>query len=336
MELIINSVEDKDSWEKFLLQNSPQALFQSWLWGEVQKKLGNTVWRLGVYRDKQLEAVAQVVKVPARRGQFLHIRHGPVTAGENKLIWELLFNFCKDLGRKERCWFVRFSPLVEPNLFFDSLIIQEKAMPAQIHAMDAELCWILDLDKPLDALLAQMRKSTRYEIRRAQSAGVQVQPVNTKDGFRNFVDLYKLTAKRQAFVPHAGLSQEFELFSAEGKADLFIGKYQGELIAGALILYYGNQAIYHHGASIPCRAPVSTLVQWAAITKAKGRGLKYYNFWGIAPPGHKNHPWHGLTVFKMGFGGHEARYLHAHDLPLDPRYLISRSVELVRKKVKGY
>jgi len=104
-----------------------------------------------------------------------------------------------------------------------------------------------------------------------------------------------------------------------------------------MILFYNHQAIYHHSASIPSKAPVNYLLQWEVIKEAKRRGKSVYNFWGIAPDGLDRHPWKNLTLFKKGFGGEQVNYLHAHDYPVSKLgYRFNYLVEYFRKIYKGY
>jgi lipid II:glycine glycyltransferase (peptidoglycan interpeptide bridge formation enzyme) len=78
------------------------------------------------------------------------------------------------------------------------------------------------------------------------------------------------------------------------------------------------------------------VLQWAASRDAKKRGMQVYNFWGIAPENNPNHPWRGITLFKKGFGGRNIEYIHAQDLAVSPLYIIPRTIEMVRRVVKGY
>ncbi|MFZ5845541.1 MAG: lipid II:glycine glycyltransferase FemX [Patescibacteria group bacterium] len=336
MSLRIASVARAQDWEKFLGEVCPAALFQSWTWGEVAEKLGQKVWRFGFWQNQNLVGIAQIIKVVARRGIFLHVRHGPVFYKQRNDYWQEFFSFARNLAQKEGAWFVRVSPLIvdtpAPRQLFHSLGL----LPAAIHAMDAERCWVLDLDHEPAQLLANMRKSTRYEIRQAQKLGVAVVKSTNPSDLPAFLDLYAATARRQDFIPHQGIREEFESFTKKNQALLIFLKYQGKLLAGALILFYGGQAIYHHGASVPSEIPASYLVQWEAIGEAQKRGLPLYNFWGIAPAGKPRHPWAGITLFKKGFGGREVIYLHAHDLPISPGFWLVRGVELWRRWQKGY
>lgn len=298
---------NKTEWNTFVREHAPHALFQSWEWGEVEKKLGHRVWRL-----EWNDAVAQVVKVAAKRGIFLHVRHGPVG--------KIHVADLKRLARQEGAWFIRISPQI-------SAFSEKGFVPAPIHAMDAEISWVLDLDKSEEELLAGMRKSTRYEIRHAQ--GIRVQ--KTKN-LERFFRLYRETSKRHGFIQHKGILEEYETFGGI----CYVASAGGEDLAAAVITDFGSEAIYRHGASVKTTIPASYAIQWQAIRDAKNRGKKLYNFWGIAPDDGISHPWRGLTVFKKGFGGREIRFIHAQDLQLSPLYRISRAVELVRKKLRGY
>ncbi len=335
MAIEIKPIETLPLWESFVEKNFPTALFQSGIWGQVQKNLGVPVWRYGFYNGNKLIGVAQIIKVRARRGTFLHVRHGPLLLSNSPAVWRQAVNFFRNLAAKEHCWFIRMNPLIPDSEENRKLLTHLGAKPAPIHAMDGELCWVLDLTPTQDELMAGMRKTTRYEIRRAQKLGVTVREGESRD-IDKFLDLYKKTSVRHGFVPHKGLAQEFTVFSKAHRALLLLGYYDNTLTAGAIILFYGDQSIYHHGASIPSDAPVSHLVQWEAMLSAKKRGMKLYNFWGIAPVDHPNHPWQGISVFKKGFGGREIRYFHSHDIPVSPLYLLPYGVESVRRIMKGY
>lgn len=336
MSITIEAITSSRIWEEFILKTSESALFQSWLWSDVQEKLHHQIWRFGVYDKKKLVGIFSIVKVPARRGTFLHVRHGPIFITQEKKYWEEFLKFVKELAQKEKAWFVRISPLIEDSMENRTLLNNFGMIPSAIHAMDAELSWVLDIDKPKEEILANMRKTTRYEVKQAEKLGVNVSESTDPKDLSSFFTLYEETSDRQGFVPHGGIAEEFEAFAKAGKAVLFLGSYQNEVLAGAIILFWGRSAFYHHGASRSSKIPASYLLQWRAIQEAQKRGLKVYNFWGIAPEDNPNHPWRGLTLFKKGFGGREVKYIHAHDLPISPWYQIPRTIETIRRIQRRY
>lgn len=336
MAVTIKPIDTEDLWERFIAEYCPTALFQSWLWGEVEKKRGGNVWRFGCFNGKELIGIFQVLKVSAKRGTFLHIRHGPVLATQSKGTWQSIVSFLKDFAQKENAWFVRISPQIDDSLDNKKMLTSLGMRTAAIHAMDGERSWVLDLEKSENELLSDMRKTTRYEIRKAQKLGVKVTISTRTEDLKHFHVLYEETSRRQGFVQHRGIDEEFVLWSKTGNAVLLLAQYQGKTLAASIILFYGPQAIYHHSASIPSHVPASHLLQWQAILEAKKRGKKVYNFWGIAPEDNPNHPWRGITLFKKGFGGREVDFIHAHDLPLSRWYAVSRIIETARKTLKRY
>lgn len=327
---------DESEWNQFIKTEGVWNFFQSFSWGEVQKRLGVEVIRLGLIADNHLVALAQILITRAKRGTFLHIRQGPVfksTLAANSTYWKFLLQHLIELAHQKKAWFVRVAPMVPNSYEYQALLRNLGLRPAPIHAMDGEYAWVLGLESSEEVLFGGMRKTTRYLIRQAQKLGVAVEE-STR--ISDFLDLYAITSKRHGFVPHVGLSEEFSVFSENKQASLLLAKHNGQLLSGALIIYFNSQAIYHHGASLLTKIPASYLLQWEAIKRAKKRGMKVYNFWGIAPTNSLNHPWKGITLFKQGFGGRTYEFIHAHDLPTSRLYGISYSIELARKLKKGY
>ncbi len=338
----IQEITDKNLWEQFISAHSPQSLFQSWNWGETIKKLQisnyklQILWRLGIYENEKLIGIAQVIKVVAKRGIFLHVRHGPVFSAWKSEYLHFFLDYLKTLAKVQKVSFIRISPLIDNSAENRSLVKNLGFRDAPIHAMDGEYCWILDLDKTEESLLAGMRKTTRYLIKQAQKIGAVIkQSKNTAD-LAEFLKLYNQTADRHNFVPHKGIREEFTELLKDNQINLFQGYYQNKLLSAALIVFYNHQAIYHHSASIEQKIPINYLLQWEVIKEAKRRGKSVYNFWGVAPEGKKRHPWKGLSLFKEGFGGRKIEYLHTQDYPLSLTYCATYILDTVRKFRKGY
>lgn len=333
----IRLLDDKGTWELFALTYGPYALFQSWSWYETLLKSKEDVTPYGVYAKNELVAIFLAHVVRARRGSYIHLRHGPIVS--SKVITDVYQDiavFTKALAIEKKCWFVRMSPQLPVGAEAEAVQKSVGGIPASIHRMDGEYCWVLDLTVSEEQLLKDMRKATRYEIRKAEKDGVKITASRDAKYLKAFDSLYKETSGRHGFVPHEGIKEEFMTFSTRNQAMLYLGEFEKKTYAAAIILYYGKQAIYHHGASIHSTVPVSASVQWQAIRDAKNRGMNVYNFWGIAPEDSPKHPWRGITVFKKGFGGHLVEYMHAFDIPVTPLYRLTRVVDLVRKYKRGY
>lgn len=340
--MYIKEINDIKIWENFIARYAPESLFQSWNWGEVEKTVlfkkekQPYFKRMAFFEDDKLLGIAQINKVEARRGRFLHLRHGPVFAKWDKSIIKGFINQIKGIAIRNKCCFVRISPLLANSSENREIFKTSGFKDAPIHGMDGEYVWILDLIKNEDDLLKGMRKTTRNLIKQAEKLGVVIKKTTDEDEMSDFFSLYELTAKRHHFVKHTGIMEEFREFNKNKEIVLYKGYFQDKLISVALIIYYNNQAIYHHSASVEQKIPVNYLLQWEVIKDAKKKRLAQYNFWGISPEGKKNHPWRGLSLFKQGFGGRIKEYLHAQDLPLSLKYCTTYIVETVRKIRKGY
>lgn len=336
MKLHIEIVSDRNTWDRFWEAFAPQALFQSWIWGEVVKRQALPIVRFGLFDGSNLKGIFQVITVRARRGTYLHVRHGPIFVLQTPEYWRSALTHLRSLANVEHAWFLRLSPQIDDSPIHRELFLVLGLVPSVIHEVDAERCLLLPLKSSEDELMAGMRKTTRYEIRRAEKTGIRVVRSTNPADLHAFFQLYSETSKRQHFVEHKGIREEFEVYTKEGKAVLLLGYHEHTLLSSAIILFSGNQAIYHHGASIPSKTPVNYAIQWEAIRLAKKRGSAWYNFWGVAPAGNTLHPWYGHSLFKYGFGGSEVVKIHAHDLPVSGFYRLTRPIEWWEEKRRGY
>ena len=364
MSLIIKEINNKEVWESFLLNCSEKTFLDSWNWGEFQKKERNKIWRLGIYNKEELMGLALILKIKAKRGTFLFVPHGPNIISNfpgrlkedspegcfpisKQKVLRVLLEKLKEIAKEERAIFLRIAPIwkrTEENIkLFKDLGFKEA--PLHIHP---ENSWELDITPLEDNLLMDMRKTTRYLIRKAgKNQDVEVVQTQNIEDLETFDKIYQETASRQGFVPFSldFLKKQFSIFSKDNQITIFLGKYKGKVISAAVIIFWQNIAFYHHGASLSeyKKIPISYLLQWEAIKEAKKRGCKKYNFWGIAPDVKEKedlkkskHPWAGLTLFKMGFSGHRKEYVKTQDFPLSIKYIFTYLFEKLRKIKRGY
>ncbi|HXS15172.1 MAG TPA: peptidoglycan bridge formation glycyltransferase FemA/FemB family protein [Candidatus Saccharimonadales bacterium] len=339
--LKVKEITTRKTWEDFLSTTYTGffPFFQTWDWGEVQMKLGFTTVRLGLFENESLIGLVQIVEIKAKRGKYLHLRHGPVLSVFTKSHVEAILTYLKVYAKESGFSFIRMSPLLPIEDKTISLVRTMGFRNAPIHNMDAEICWVLDITKSEDELLMGMRKSHRYLIKKAVKENIKIIRLeNASKELDSFLRLYGQLASKRGFVAHRGLVEELEILGPQKEAVLFLAEYEGKIIGGALIDFVGPMAIYHHGATDDAyrNMSVSYLLQWEAIQEAKKRGKKMYNFWGIAPTESKKHPWYGLTLFKTGFGGEKRSFLHAMDLPLTLSYWKTFLIDMLTKVRKGY
>jgi lipid II:glycine glycyltransferase (peptidoglycan interpeptide bridge formation enzyme) len=332
----VREIANKQEWNKFVVENGGHCFFQSYEWGEVERKNGHKVNRFGLYENKKLVGAAQCIRIYAKRGNYLHIRHGPIQIDWNKRTLKILIDFLRNYSKNQNLNFIRVSPLIKDNQLLRELGFRD----APIHNMDAEISYVIDLSNPLDKVLANMRKNTRNLIRKAG----KLKHLEVKCGYSgklisDFLDIFKSTAQERKFVFERGIKSEIEEFSKKNQLEIIVAYSKKRAVAGALISYFGNQGIYRYAASTKKgrRLGAAYMVQWQAINNAKKRATDYYNLWGgVADLKDKSHPWYGITLFKKGFGGEKREYIHALDLPLSRKYWITYVLETAIKYIRGY
>lgn len=328
---MITEIKDKNLWNRFFDQAGSMTFLQSWEWGEFQKSEGNEIIRLGVYQQNQLKAIAQVIKIRVKRGNFLFLPHGPIMliAEKTNLIplLEHLFNYLIKIGKKENFSFIRVAPILENEPHYQQLFKNFGFKIAPIY-MHAETTWQLPINIDKHLLMVNMRKTTRYLIKKAIREGVIIENRTDQEAVDDFYQIYQETAQRQHFTPFTKeyIKREFEAFILSNNAlFLFARLKNSSYLSGALIIFTRSTAFYHQGASIPTKTPASYLLQWEAILEAKRRGCQFYNFWGIYDENSRRTPksWQGLTLFKMGFGGKKIAYLPTQDYIIKPDYYLT-------------
>lgn len=342
MQYSVSEISQESVWEEFV-QNRPEANFlQSWTWGEFQTALHKKVWHIALVSqlDNAIVGCALVVKEVAKRGTYFTIAGGPLldwqdaNAGDQ---FSTLMTEIKSLAHAEGAGFIRLRPQALDTAEMRQLMQRSGLVESPMH-VTADLTIRLDITQTPDEILAQMRKSTRYEIRRCEKLGITVRMSEDADEIRQFYDHQLELAQKHGFVPfgYDFLYEQFRAFVAKKQVALFHSYQDGQLLASAFIIFYNREAVYHYGISTPenQKLPGSYACQWAAILEAQNRGCTHYNFWGIAPADQPQHRFAGVTLFKQGFGGAETAYVPAFDLPISIMYWPTRMFELARKKAR--
>ena len=336
----LKKITNKKVWEDFLISRRPQSFLQSWNWGATKQAVGDEIFRLGLFKENELAGICLVIKQRAKRGCYLLVPGGPILNWSDQAMVLFWRNEIEKLARQEKAWFVRVRPEIINKKVNKTILSDLGFIKAPMH-VHAENTWVLDLDKDEDTLLGNMRKNTRYSIRKGLKSNLLCQAKSSADNVDNLIKLQKQTAKRYNFVPFSGklFRKELEKFCADGQAELFTcATKDGQILVAAIIIFYAGCAYYHFSASSSKSRDTyaSYLLQWKIIQEAKRRGCYRYNFWGIAPKNAgKNHRFYGVTIFKTGFGGKRIDWLPAQDLPISPLYWLTHSFELLRRKKRS-
>ena len=322
---------DNDKWQE-VIKSHPEANFlQSPAYAKVNEILGAKT----IAEDFGGRGYALMIVRDAKRGRYLEIPCGPLTdwSKEDKL--KTIFDAIKEIAKREKCVFVRIRPQLKKTSENMKILANLGLVESPMH-LAAEHTVMIDLKKSEADLLAEMRRQTRYEVRRADKVRIVVECDNSEALYREFHAVQAETAKRQGFVPPSlkVLLAEREAFNE--KATIYTAKTsEGEKIAYGLVIKDGHEGDYYEAASTELnrKMPGAYAIIWRAMRDLKADGYERFNLWGIAPAGQPNHRYAGVTTFKTGFGGEVVEYVPAHDMVISRiGYLKDLVVEKARKK----
>lgn len=220
----IKIINNQNIWQKFFDENSSPSFLHSWEWGEFQQKQGTEILRIGIFDKDKLFAIALVLKIRSKRGNFLFVPHGPIIGIKNselriKNVLSTLVNYITKIAKSEKFDFIRIAPILlntpEHKNIFQKLGF--KNAPIYMHG---EREWRLPLNLPEDKLLEQMRKSTRYSINRAIRENVIIEKRTDQKAIDDFLEIYKQTIIREQFVPFSRkfIQDEFDAFNHNNNA----------------------------------------------------------------------------------------------------------------------
>lgn len=192
----------------------------------------------------------------------------------------------------------------------------------------------VDISPDIPTIMAGLNQKGRHAIRRAERDGVTVQRVEASDD--NCVTFYGLLAATAA-GSFSIRSFEYYLsfwqrYAKAGLGQLFFAYNEGEIVAGAFAITYGQKSTYKDGASVRERTVygASHLLQWHVIQWAKENGSKIHDLCGAPPSDQINNPDHkhyGIGRFKTSFNKHVTDYVGAFDIVIRPRrYAIWRKI----------
>lgn len=293
----------KELWDQYAMQASDGGLLQSFAWGEFHKSLGNQVFRIV---DRYKVWAAQCIKLKAGGQWILQIPRGPVGLSGKDIDDATLSTYLKEMkkfAQEHECFLLRIDPAWNPQSHHVDFMKRVLWVHKSGRERNPTHSLVVDISQSEKTLLEGMKSKWRYNIRLAQKKGVEVYWDTTEEGAEIFASLMAKTTKRKEFASYD--AEYFKKLVKHVGAFCF-AKVGSNTVAGVFIAFFGDHAYYLHGASLydyrSYMAPHA--LQWEAMMEAKRRGVKHYDFWGVAanPPANEQEK-HlvDVTRFKAGF-----------------------------------
>ncbi len=322
---------DASAWSAFLAGTDAGDFLHAWAWADVAAFDGQPQRRFVLTDDDG--AIVALVAAQARRvfggREFWYVPHGPVLdygdprAGERL---RALVIGLREVARRHRAIAVKLEPRLEAG---DPSVaaFERRGLRRTDESLQVPHSRIVELVDD-EALMAGFDKDTRYSVRRAEREGVQVTVVEDASE-RAIDDLHALVAETQAragfpLPPLERYRVAWRALASAGTAAILEARLDGALLASGMVVVTGDRSFYLFSGSRreergePKRY-ASYALQWAMMQLARSRGARHHDLWGVAPAdAGPDHPWHGVGLFKKGFGGREVHWAGSWDLVVDP------------------
>lgn len=331
-ECMEEKVREARSWNALVSRHGGSFL-QSFEWGAFQEAFGRKVIRC---EEGSFFGQAMIHRLLPGLS-YAYVPRGPLGVwGEEPSFRQWLARFRRAIAAMD-VTFVR----LEPPDDADVKILTRNGFLETGRNVQPRMTLLVDLRRGEGEILDGMHEKTRYNIRLAKRHGVVVDRLERGER-RVVVEILKETARRQRIrlhperyyltmmtsIPDAP-SPPSSLPEGGMTQAVYVARYRGEILAGAIVGYFGRRATYLHGGMVSRHREVmaSYALHWAIMEEAKEGGYPEYDFGGI-----DEERWPGLTRFKRGFGGIVEEHRGAYELPLNGvRYSLYRSLtKLIR------
>ena len=341
--------EDARHWSEFLERTQSGDFLHDWAWAEVAAFDGQPQRRYLLEDGGSIVAIAAVQARPLVRGRaFWYVPHGPVLDYTDERAGErlrALVGWLKVTARDHGAIAVKLEPRLARGdralVHFDQPDL--RPLPDTLQVGQTR---IVPLGSD-DELLAAFDKDTRYSVRRSVREGVTAWVFEEPDDLRPVDDLHALVAETQqrAGFPMPPLERyriAWHALATAGRAAILEARREDELLASAMVVFEGDRSFYlfsgsRREASGEPKRFASYALQWGMMQLARQRGVRHHDLWGVAPTdAGPEHPWHGVGLFKKGFGGEEVAWAGSWDLIVDPAfYRLRATTGALREWLKG-
>jgi peptidoglycan pentaglycine glycine transferase (the first glycine) len=340
---------DAEAWSAFLAATASGDFLHDWDWADVAAFDGQPARRYLLEDDGAMVAIVAAQARPILGGrEFWYVPHGPVLDYDDPRAADrmrALVIGLREVARQHRAIAVKLEPRLERDA--PALVAYEgRGLRRTDESLQVPDTRIVELPDDDDGLLAGFDKDTRYSVRRAEREGVDVSVVEDGDP-RAIDDLHELVAETQAragfpLPPLERYRIAWGSLSRAGRSAILEARRGGELLASGMVVVEGDRSYYLFSGSrreergAPKRY-ASYALQWAMMRLARSRGVRYHDLWGVAPPdAGPEHPWHGVGLFKKGFGGREVQWAGSWDLVVDPSlYRLRAATGIARAWLRG-
>jgi lipid II:glycine glycyltransferase (peptidoglycan interpeptide bridge formation enzyme) len=310
---------------------------QSKKWQEFQEALNEKSF---LVEEDGFEYLAILKTTPV--GNYLYLPYGPVA--EDKRSFKKALSSLEKLAAENNAIFTRVEP--QRHEFVSSMPSTAK----KSKDLNPAHTLIIDLTRTREEILADVPRRTRGYFNTYTKKGLKVVETKEPNDIKHLVELQKTLAKDKGI---GVFSEDYLKKQLEQPfASLYLVKYnptfeeehpdeKKEIVIAAVLVFDDEDTRYYIQAAqdkVYTKLAAPSIVVCQMLMDAKEKGLKFFDFWGIAPEdAPDSHPWKGFTKFKQSFGGTPVEYAGTYDIIYNKSkyrlYQLTRKINRLIRKV---
>ncbi len=341
MKTQIVDINNADELDAFSEKHKNGHFLQTSLWGKVKS---DWKWFGVICRNDSGEITGTLAvllrKISKLPYHMMYAPRGPVCDFDDKETFCALIEAAKEEGKKHNAYELKIDKDVpDDNEEYRATALSQgfKFKGKTINFEDFQCRCVIRIlldGRSEDEVFAAFHSDHRRKIRIAMKNNVEVK-IHGSEMAETFYQIMKETCERDGFELRSAayFAKILDVFG--DKARLYMAYYEGEPIAGAISVLWGDKVWYFYGASSNSNRKVmpNYLLQWEMIKWAIEEGCKIYDFRGVAGVIDENNPLFGLYRFKHRFDGTYIEFMGEMDLITKPTAakIVDASQKIMKK-----
>lgn len=341
MKTQIVDIKSAAEFDAFVESHENGHFLQTSLWGKVKD---DWKWFGVICRDEggKITGTMGVLlrKISKLPYHMMYAPRGPVCNFDDKETFSALIEAAKEEGKKYNAYELKIDKDVPvDNEEYRAIALSKgfKFKERTINFEDFQCRYVIRIHingRTEDEVFSAFHSDHRRKIRIALKNEVEVK-IHGSEKADVFYSLMKETCERDGFELRSAEYFAKILDCFGNKARLYLAYYQGEPIAGAISVLWGDKVWYFYGASSNSNRKVmpNYLMQWEMIKWAIEEGCRIYDFRGVAGVIDESNPLFGLYRFKHRFDGDYIEFMGEMDLIIKPTAakIVAASQEIMKK-----
>lgn len=315
---------------------------QSKMWQKLQEDLGER----SIFKQNKKYQFLAIIKSTSI-GNYLYCPYGPVA--EEKETFREAIDQLMQIAEQENSIFIRIEP---QECDFRASLPKNSKKTIDLNPKET---WLLDLTGDDNTFKARLPERLLRYHKTANSKGITLRSTKNPSDIKYLITLQNELAKQKGInvFPKNYLKTEL----SQPFATLYLAEYHeqnnskeshsqpakntvepvsGNIIAAGLVFDDSLTRYNLQGAQseLGRKLHATGILTIELIKQAREKGLKCFDFWGIAPEdAPENHPWANFTRFKKTFHGVQKEYLGTYDIPVDKmKYEIYQTLRKLNRK----